>query len=182
VTAGPKTYVALLRGINLGSSNRVSMPDLRTLLENLGAEDVVTYLQSGNVVFKSAEGADKLARAIERRIKRDLGLSVTVLLRMPRQLAKVKAGNPFAKDVKDPTKLHVTFLAEKPDRARVRNLDPKRAEPDELRLVAQEVYLHCPNGYGRSKLSNAYLEKQLGVAATTRNWKTVTKLAELASA
>jgi len=182
VTAGPTTHVALLRGINLGSSNRVSMPDLRTLLESLGAEDVVTYLQSGNVVFKSAEGADKLTRAIERRIKRDLGLSVTVLLRTPRQLAKVQAGNPFAKDVKDPTKLHVTFLAEKPDRARVRNLDPKRAEPDELRLVAQEVYLHCPNGYGRSKLTNAYFEKQLGVTATTRNWKTVTKLAELASA
>ncbi len=177
-----KTYVALLRGINLGSRNRVSMPNLRTLLESLGAEDVVTYLQSGNVVFKSAEGADTLNRAIEGRIHRDVGLSVSVLLRTPQQLAKVRAGNPFARDVKDPTKLHVTFLAEKPDRASVRNLDPRRAEPDELRLVAQEIYLHCPNGYGRSKLTNAYFEKQLGVAATTRNWKTVTKLAELANA
>ena len=155
------------------------MPDLRALLESLGAEDVVTYVQSGNVIFKSTESADKLNRIIERRIRRDLGLSVTVLLRTPRRLAKVEAGNPFAGE---PTKLHVTFLAEKPDRARVRKLDPKHAAPDEFRIVGQEVYLHCPNGYGRSKLTNAYFEKQLGVAATTRNWKTVTKLAELAGA
>ena len=79
-------------------------------------------------------------------------------------------------------RLHVTFLAEKPDVARVRELDPERAEPDEFKVVGQEIYLHCPNGYGRSKLTNAYFEKKLGVAATTRNWKTVTKLAELASA
>jgi uncharacterized protein (DUF1697 family) len=178
----PKTHVALLRGINLGSRNRVSMPDLRALLGSLEAEEVATYVQSGNVVFKSSDSSANLTRAIERRIRRDLGLSVTVLLRTPRQLAKVLAGNPFAKDVKDPTKLHVTFLAEKPDRARARELDPKRAEPDELRFAGQEIYLHCPNGYGRSKLTNAYFEKQLGMAATTRNWKTVTKLAELANA
>jgi uncharacterized protein (DUF1697 family) len=180
--SSPKTHVALLRGINLGSSNRVSMPDLRSLLEGLGAKAVATYLQSGNVVFKSSDSSAKLTRAIEKRIHRDLGLSVTVVLRTPRQLVKVRAGNPFAKAVKDPTKLHVTFLAEKPDRARVRGLDPKRSAPDEFRLVGQEVFLCCPHGYGRSKLTNAYFEKQLDVAATTRTWKTVTKLAELASA
>jgi uncharacterized protein (DUF1697 family) len=177
--SSPKTYVALLRGINLGSRNRVSMPDLRALVESLGAEDVVTYVQSGNVVFKSTDGADKLSRGIQRRIRRDLGLSVTVLLRTPRQLAKLQAGNPFGGE---PTKLHVTFLAEKPNRARVSRLDPKWAAPDEFRVAGQEVYLRCPNGYGRSKLTNAYFEEQLGVAATTRNWKTVTKLAELAGA
>ena len=180
MTARPKSYVALVRGINLGSRKRVSMPDLRKLFTSLGAEDVTTYVQSGNVVFKSSEGARKLTAAIERRIRRDLGLTVTVLVRTQPQLAKVLAGNPFAKRVKDPTKLHVTFLAEKPARSRVSDLDPERAGPDELRVVGQEVYLHCPNGYGRSKLTNAYFEKELGVRATTRNWRTVTKLAELA--
>jgi uncharacterized protein (DUF1697 family) len=176
----PKTYVALLRGINLGAKKRVSMTDLRALFTSLGAEDVTTYVQSGNVVFKSGEGSAKLAAGIERRIRRDLGLTVTVLLRTKPQLAKVVTGNPFAKRVKDPTKLHVTFLAETPNRSRVRRLDREHGEPDEFRVVGREVYLHCPNGYGRSKLTNAYFEKELGVAATTRNWKSVTKLAELA--
>jgi uncharacterized protein (DUF1697 family) len=176
----PKTYVALLRGINLGTKKRISMPDLRALLESLGAEDVTTYVQSGNVVFKSAEGSGKLTGGIERRIRRDLGLTVKVLLRTKPQLAKVVAGNPFAERVKDPTKLHVTFLAQTPNRSRVRRLDPNHGAPDEFRVVGREVFLHCPQGYGRSKLTNAYFEKELDVAATTRNWKSVTKLAELA--
>ena len=174
-----KTYVALLRGINLGSKKRVAMADLRALVEGLGAEDVTTYVQSGNVVFKSADGAEKLTRAIERRISRDLGLSVTVVVLTRPQLTKVLRGNPFAK--KEQAKLHVTFLAEKPARAKVSKLDPELGTPDEFRVVGQQVYLHCPNGYGKSKLTNAYFEKQLGVAATTRNWKTVTKLGELTS-
>jgi uncharacterized protein (DUF1697 family) len=177
-----KRYVALLRGINLGVHNRVSMPDLRALFASLGAEDVATHVQSGNVIFKSADGPGKLTETIEKRIRRHLGLSVTVLLRTRAQLAKVLAGNPYANGGKASTKLHVTFLAAKPDIARVRALDPERAEPDEFQVVGQEIYLHCPNGYGRSKLTNAYFEKQLGVGTTTRNWKTVTKLAELVSA
>jgi uncharacterized protein (DUF1697 family) len=158
------------------------MPDLRALFASLGAEDVATHVQSGNVIFKSADGPGKLTETIEKRIRRDLGLSVTVLVRTRAQLAKVLAGNPYANGGKASTKLHVTFLAAKPEIVRIRELDPERAEPDEFQVVGQEIYLHCPNGYGRSKLTNAYFEKQLGVAATTRNWKTVTKLAELVSA
>jgi uncharacterized protein (DUF1697 family) len=175
-----QTYVALLRGINLGARNKVAMADLRTLIEDLGGEDVVTYVQSGNVVFKSRVGPAKLADAVEKRIKRDLGLGVTVLLRTKPQLSKVLAGNPFASREGDPLKLHVTFLAEAPDRDRVRKVEANQFEPDEFHVARQEVYLFCPNGYGRSKLSNAYFEKQLDVRATTRNWKTVTKLVELA--
>jgi uncharacterized protein (DUF1697 family) len=175
------TYVALLRGINLGSRNRVSMPDLRELFLALGSENVETYVQSGNVVFESAtRDAAKLTAEIEKRIAGDLGLEVTVLLRTKAQLAKLLAGNPFSKSEKDPTKLHVTFLAAKPAAARVRELDAKYGDPDEFRVVGPDVYLHTPGGYGRSKLSNAYFERRLGVPATTRNWKTVTKLAELA--
>jgi uncharacterized protein (DUF1697 family) len=177
-----KTYIALLRGINLGARNKVSMADLRTLFSGLRAEDVTTYVQSGNVVFKSPDGAGDLVEAIEKSIRRDLGLSVSVLLRTRSQLAKVLAGNPFDGKNEDAIRLHVTFLTGKPTGARVRKLDPKHSEPDEFRVVGQEVYLLCPNGYGRTKLSNAYFEKELGVTATTRNWRTVTKLGELASA
>ena len=107
---------------------------------------------------------------------------MTVLVRTRQQFAKLFAGNPFANGNREPTNLHVTFLAAKAEPGRVRKLDAKRAEPDEFRVVGQEIYLHCPNGYGKSKLTNAYFEKHLGVAATTRNWKTVTKLTELMSA
>jgi uncharacterized protein (DUF1697 family) len=177
-----RTYVALLRGINLGARNKVSMADLRTLFLGLGSEDVETYVQSGNVVFKSGDtDVAKLTETIEQKIRRDLGLSVAVLLRTDAQLANLVAANPFAANADDPRALHVTFLAERPERARVRAIDAKQFEPDEFRVIGPEVYLYCPDGYGRSKLSNAYFEKQLGVAATTRNWNTVTKLTELAS-
>jgi uncharacterized protein (DUF1697 family) len=177
-----QTYVALLRGINLGARNKVSMTDLRTLVEGLGGEDVSTYVQSGNVVFKSSEGAVDLTRGIEKHIKRDLGLDVTVLVRTKAQLKKMLADNPFVGGGTDPKKLHVTFLADAPDRDRVRKVEAKQFDPDEFQVAGLEIYLHCPAGYGRSKLSNAYFEKQLDVPATTRNWNTVTKLAELMSA
>jgi uncharacterized protein (DUF1697 family) len=174
------TYVALLRGINLGSHNKIAMPRLRELFEGLGAEDVSTYVQSGNVVFSGSGGAGKLGKAIEKQIEKELGLGVDVLLRTPAQLTKIVAANPFAKRQEDPTKLHVTFLAETPTGSRARELEQGDFGSDELRVVGQEVFLHCPDGYGRSRLSNTFFEKQLGVRGTTRNWRTVTKLAELA--
>jgi uncharacterized protein (DUF1697 family) len=180
--ANLRRYVALLRGINLGARNKIAMADLRELFEALGAEDVTTYVQSGNVLFRSRIARDELVRKIEQRISSELGLEIKVLLRTSPELAKLVAGNPFAKSEGDPLKLHVTFLADTPAAARVRVLDPQAFEPDEFRVTGRHVYLHTPNGYGRSKLSNAYFEKQLGVAATTRNWKTVTTLAELAQA
>jgi uncharacterized protein (DUF1697 family) len=177
-----QTYVALLRGVNLGSRNKVAMADLRGLVEGLGCEDVATYVQSGNVVFKSKAAASGLAGRIEKQIADELGLTVSVVVRSKAQLAKIVAGNPFAKRSDDATKLHVTFLAKKPAAANVKALEPERFPREELRVSGTEVYLHYPDGYGRSKLTNAYLEKKLGVAATNRNWRTVTKLAELAGA
>lgn len=157
------------------------MADLRTLFAGLGAKDVATYLQSGNVVFKSSVASShKLVEAIEKQIAADLKLDVRVLLRTRPQLAKTLAANPFAKRRAETSKLHVTFLADKPTRARLRDLDAKDGGADEFHIVGREIYLHCPGGYGRTKLNNAFFEKRLGVAATTRNWKTVTKLAELA--
>ncbi len=180
-TGSLATYVALLRAVNLGARNKVSMADLRQVFLGLGAEDVATYLQSGNVIFKSrSQKPGQLVVAVEGEINRVLGLSLTVILRTDGELAHVVKANPFANGGREPAKLHVTFLADSPESARVRELAAQDVEPDELSVVGREVYLHCPNGYGRSRLTNAYLEKQLGTAATTRSWKTVTKLAELA--
>ena len=168
-----------MRGINLGSRNKVAMPDLRALVADLGAEDVTTYVQSGNVLFRSALARSELVRRIEDEIRTRFGLEVNVVLRTKAELAQVIAGNPFAARERDPTRMHVTFLATAPDRRRVVELTRQQFEPDDFHVTRAAVYLHTPHGYGRSKLSNAFFEKQLGVRATTRNWRTVTTLAEL---
>ena len=156
------------------------MVDLRRVLEQVGADGVVTHLQSGNAVFESPATPATLERRLARALAEELGLSVEVLVRTRAELGRIVRANPFAKAENDPLKLHVTFLAAKPTRARAAAL-PEGEGRDRLRLVGREVYLHTPDGYGRSKLSNAFLERRLNVAGTTRNWRTVTALAELAS-
>jgi uncharacterized protein (DUF1697 family) len=156
------------------------MASLRELVEKVGAKDVRTYVQSGNVVLRSRIAAPKLERMLAKAIRRELGLDVAVLVRTASQLSKITEGNLFLERGADPSKLHVVFLASAPDQEGVRRLREGSFGPDELHVRGEEVYLHCPGGYGRSKLSNAFLEKQLTVPATTRNWKTVTALAELA--
>ncbi len=176
------TYVSLLRGINLGGQRKIKMEDLQALFVALGHSQVTTYIRSGNIIFKSsANSPSKLARGIEERIARDLGLAVTVLLRTSDELAQVVEDNPFIRQGTDPTKLYVTFLADAPDPAVVGQLEVQNRQPDEFRVLGREIYLHCPQGYGRTKLNNAFWERRLGTAATTRNWNTVTKLLELAT-
>ncbi len=160
------SYVALLRGINVGGHAKVAMDDLRQLFTDLGHADVKTYIQSGNVVFRSTvEDASKLARGIESRIAADMNMTVTVMLRSEEEMAQIVAANPFLGSGADESKLHVTFLAAAPDAEATARLETPAGEPDELAIVGQEVYLHCPNDYGRTKLNNAYIHKHLGVAA-----------------
>jgi uncharacterized protein (DUF1697 family) len=169
-----QNYVALLRGINLGARNKIAMPELTRLFVDLGYADVTTYIQSGNVVFK----ADKALPAdIEQSIADKLGLDVAVLLRTKDELAALAAANPFLGRNTDLTKLHATFLAG----AAGGELSVPTGETAECALGDQVVYLYCPDGYGRTRLNNAFIERRLGVVATTRNWRTVTKLCELAS-
>lgn len=175
-------YAALLRAINLGSRNKISMPDLRRLFEDgLGANDVATHVQSGNVVFRVPERAPaKVESAIEERISADLGLDIKVLVRTKAQLTKIVADSPYARSA-DVTKLHVTFLVDQPDAERVAAIDASKFEPDEFTVIGRDVHLHCPDGYGRTKLNNAFFEKKLAQVGTTRNWKTVTTLVEMAA-
>ena len=178
----PTSYAALLRGVNLGARNRIAMADLRALIEELGGIDVRTYVQSGNVVFRSGLKAADLASSIESAIRERLGLEVVVLTRTDEQLRDVVAGNPFAGQSAGPKELQVTFLAEIPEPERVQSLAGRDFAPERFEIVEADVYLSCPDGYGRSKLGNAMFERELGVPATTRNWRTVTALAELVSA
>ncbi|WP_406075360.1 DUF1697 domain-containing protein [Micromonospora sp. NBC_01638] len=175
-------YVALLRGVNVGTT-RLAMADLRRIVSDLGHEDVRTYLQSGNVAFGSTvRDAEKLAAGIERTLADELGLTVPVLVRSGRELAAVAGGNPYADRENDPTRLLVAFLATAPKTSTVDALTVPGGENVAFTVTGREVYLHFPDGgYGRSKFTNAYLEKKLGVVATTRNWKSVRALAEMAA-
>jgi uncharacterized protein (DUF1697 family) len=174
------SYVALLRGINVGSHNRISMPDLRELVTATGAEDVRTYVQSGNVVFRSSDKAAAAGQAIEKAIKKELGLDVAVMVRSGRQLAKVIEANPFPKQ-SDHKRLLVMFLGKKPAAANVKKLAEAATGSEEFEVVGSEVYMHYPEGYGRSKFGGMWAEKQLGVPGTARNWRSVTTLAEMAA-
>jgi uncharacterized protein (DUF1697 family) len=174
------TYVALLRGINVGGHNRVPMPALRELCDDLGYTDVVTYIQSGNVVLRSpARSAAAVEQALTSAIAKELGLTIAVIVRTKAELERISDGSPFVKAA--PNRLHVAFLDEKPAAARVRALEAYDAGPDEVKVRGREAYVHTPGGYGTTKLSGSFIEKQLQVAATARNWNTVTKLLELAT-
>jgi uncharacterized protein (DUF1697 family) len=173
------TYAALLRGVNVGGHNPVPMPALKRLCGDLGYDDVVTYIQSGNVVFRSpARSAAAVERALATAIEEALGLTITVLVRTTGELGTILRSNPFPKA--EPHRLHVAFLSAKPTAARARALEAFDAGRDEVKVRGREAYLHTPQGYGNSKLSGGFVEKQLEVAATARNWNTVTKLLALA--
>jgi uncharacterized protein (DUF1697 family) len=169
-------YAALLRGINVGGKNKVPMPQLKELFEGLGHADVVTYIQSGNVVFRAAS-AD--ARAIEERIADVFGLDVSVVLRTGAELSAAAAANPFLVRGAETKPLYVVFLAREPAMEAVAELDPDRSPGDRFSVNGRDVYLDLPNGAGRTKLNLDYLERRLKVKGTARNWNTVLKLVEL---
>jgi uncharacterized protein (DUF1697 family) len=174
------TYLALLRGINVGSTTKVPMKELRSLFEDLGHDNVQTYVRSGNVVFDSAASSQmRLASTLEDGIGGAFGFQVSVILRSQRELQRIAAGNPFLTEDIKPVLLHVIFLADRVSAAAVKKLDPQRSPPDEFRVNGREIFLHFPNGSGRSKLNLGYFEEALGTRGTARNWNTVTKLFEL---
>lgn len=173
-------WVALLRGINVGSRNRVPMAGLREALEAAGCNSVSTYIQSGNVVFtKQTSDRKALARRLERAVEEAFGVKSVVVLRTFSELRKLARSHPFGDDS---SRTYVVFLAETPPRAAVRRLKERNVGPDRYEVVGQDVFVHYPTGLQGGRLSAAALERALEVAGTMRNWRTVTRLAELATA
>ena len=173
-------YIALLRGVNVGQ-NLLKMERLREICADLGFKSVATYVQSGNVVFEAEGCAADCCGAIEKRLAGETRLPVTVIVRTPSELDAIIRRNPFLQDKRiDRSKLHVAFLASTASKESLPRLSAIKAGADQFRVCGGEVYLHCPNGYGTSKLANGAIEKALAVRATTRNWNTVNKLHEMA--
>lgn len=178
-------YVAFLRAVNVGGRNRVPMAELAVALSDAGLERISTVLQSGNVLFDSSESEEAVAATIAGRISAAFGLQIGVVVRTSIELVAVSRSNPFlaAGAERDPTTLHVAFLAEQPRGAAIAALlGGTRPGSDAFAVDGREVYLSYPNGSGRSPLTLPYLERHLGTQGTARNWRTVLRLAHLCAA
>jgi len=176
-------YIAMLRGINVGGNKVVKMDALCKSLEALGFEEVKTYLQSGNAVFKATKQSPaELCKKIEKRILRDFGFGVTVISRSTEEMGRMIEQNPFMRDKGvDTSKLHVTFLDSLPEPSAWKKMAAVSAGSDRFHPAGSDIYLHCPGGYGNTKLSNNAFERILAVRATTRNWNTVNNLYQMAA-
>jgi uncharacterized protein (DUF1697 family) len=172
--------IVLLRGINLGATNRVAMPKLREALAGAGFDDVGTYLQSGNVALSSDLRPELLRQRCRRLISEEFGLDVEVVVRTRAQLARVVRRNPLADVATDPKRYQVSFLAKKLPARQLTRLEAAVVPPEQLVAIGRELYAWHPKGVARSRLWAQLAGRELGVVATARNWTTVTRLLELA--
>ncbi|HXP36869.1 MAG TPA: DUF1697 domain-containing protein [Solirubrobacteraceae bacterium] len=173
--------IVLLRGVNVGGRNRVPMPALREALEAAGFRNVVTYVQSGNVVLESSAKPGALAREVEAVIADAFDLDIAVVVRTRAELAKVARHDPFGELAGAEEKLYqVSFCAEKPDEQAVAKVAERAVEGERVLLHGREIYAWFPHGVGRSKLAAQMGRQKLGAVVTARNWTTVKKLLELA--
>lgn len=172
------SYVALLRGINVGRNRRVAMADLRGWLTDLGYDGVRTHLQSGNAVFSSRKRRDSVRREIEARLVGETGFPIDVVVRTAEELREVVDADPLGEVATDPSRYLVSFLAAPLDRAGLPDLDPAAYQPERLHVGKQEIYFWCPGGVLGSAVLPAFTHQATGVS-TVRNWKTVTRLLEL---
>ncbi|NEA97901.1 DUF1697 domain-containing protein [Streptomyces sp. SID13726] len=176
------TYAALLRGINVGGSRKVPMADLRALMEDLGLDDVRSYLQSGQAVFTTDRGdEDSLAAELADAIEKRFTFPVDVLVRDHAYLRAIAENCPFPAAELEPKQLHVTYFSAPVDEDRYTEIDRDTYLPEEFRLGDRALYLYAPNGLGRSKLAEHLSKPRLnkGLIATSRNWNTVVKLVEM---
>ncbi len=171
--------IAVLRGINVGGKRRILMADLKLIFRELGCTDVATYIQSGNVIFKSQAESQELENRIAKAITETFGFDVPVIVRTSEELSESATRNPFYKTDTDINKLHLTFLKEKPSEENREHAETYIYEPDKFIIDRKDVFIFCEGKYHKTKLTNNFFEKKLKVGATTRNWKTVMKLIEL---
>jgi uncharacterized protein (DUF1697 family) len=175
------TYIALLRGINLGGHKKIKMEQLRASLEEMGLKRVNTYIQSGNIVFQTGKAAPAtLCKKIEAIIMNDFGHSVSVIVRTAEELEAAITNNPLLQEPDiDPEKLHVMFLSEVPASSALEKLQSVTAAPDRFRAVGKELHFYLPNGVAESVLMKKPVDRILTVVTTTRNWRTVNALRQM---
>ncbi|OHD57766.1 MAG: hypothetical protein A2014_05965 [Spirochaetes bacterium GWF1_49_6] len=172
------TYISLLRGVNVGGKNRVKMDVLTAMYESMGFSRVRAYIQSGNVLFDSADmDTGRLQREIEGKMMSVLGLDLRVLIRTRDELRDVIGRNPFGQEFND--RLYIAFLSAAMENPPMDALNKLKDEREQFVISGKEIFIYYYNGAGRTKFSNAALEKKLGAVSTMRNWNTVNQLAAM---
>ena len=175
-----QTYIALFRGINVGGRNKLPMRDLVSTLENVGCQNVATYIQSGNAVFRSGEqDASLLSDRIRTAVRERHGFEPQVLLLASEEMEKAMRSNPFPEAESEPKSLHLYFLTAPPESPDLAALEGIKGDRERFVLGDGVFYLRAPDGVGRSKLA-ASVEMFLGVPVTARNWRTTRKVMEMA--
>ena len=171
----------MLRGINVSGHKVIKMDELKKLYESFGFFAVKTYIQSGNVIFATqTNNQEEIGSKIKSEIEKKFGFIVPVIIRTKNEIQNVLTENPFINmGISELDKMHVTFLENKPKTEFIEKLPVNMNTTDQFKLIGREIYLFCPEGYGKTLLNNNFFEKHLKVSATTRNWKTVNKLYEI---
>ena len=165
----------LLRGINVSGKNKLPMQDLREMLNAMNYQNVQTYIQSGNIILETEKERRSVEKEIKEAIQHQFGYEVPVIAKTVEDVKRAIQDNPYP--IENEKIVAVVFLSDVSTRI---NLEINKADDDEFTILNDVVYLYCPNGFGRSKLTINVFEKKLGVIATSRNWKTTNKLVELA--
>jgi uncharacterized protein (DUF1697 family) len=175
-----KTFIAILRGINVSGHRLIKMEALKKLCIDNGFENVQTYIQSGNIVFDHPDGKD-LETVLTKAIKKSFGHDVPVTVLSATEWKKILDSNPYVKEkTRDTSFFHVTVLSGKPEKALLEKIQAGSYGNDEFFCKGNIIYLYCPGGYGKTKLTNSFFESKLKLGATTRNWKTMNVLLEMA--
>lgn len=171
-------YICLLRGINVSGRNKVLMKELRIAFTKAGFNNVRSYIQSGNVIFTSKESYNLVLNNIKKILSQNYQFEIGIVLRILQDLKKIILLDPF--EGAELNRKLVTFLSKKNNTFTSADVEMKKSETEEILITNSEIYLHCPLGYGITKLTNSYLEKITGVTCTTRNWRTIIKIEEIA--
>jgi uncharacterized protein (DUF1697 family) len=173
------TYISFLRGVNMTGHNSIKMTDLAVLYKNLGFSDAETYIQSGNVIFSGANerSPSDISQKIEQAILEKFNYTVPVMVRSVKEIKELLSSNPFINEEKfDPSKMAVIFLNEEASDIQIQKVISVNYPPDKFEIIGKEIFIYCPNGFGRTKLYTNFFEKKMGVKGTGRNWKTITTI------
>ncbi len=170
-------YIVLLRGVNVAGKHKLPMAEFRTHLEHAGFASVKSYIQSGNIGLDTEGNAEKIKLKIEEILLNTYGYKVPVLVLLQSSLKVLLEVNPFLDQ--DPKFLHFTLLHDFPSSKSLDEFNGIRIEGEFASCIESCVHLYLPNGYGRAKLVNGFIERKLKVSATTRNYKTMLKLLDL---
>jgi len=179
-----QVLISLLRGVNMAGHNKIKMTDLEALYRELGIRDAETFIQSGNVVFSNPENipVTDLVAKIETGILRKFKYNIPVIIRSPEELGEIISNNPFSKEENfNIERLAVIFLYKEPSEEQIGKVKNINYPPDKFKLSGKEIYIYCPNGFGKSKIYTGFFENKMKVPGTGRNWKTINTLYDMAA-